>query len=227
MSFLRPEWPAPPNVHALVTTRALGDMARGSAARSKLRAEIPENPVWLRQVHGTAVFDADADAERESGIEPVADAAITRTRGTVCAVTMADCMPVFLTNAGGTAAAVAHAGWRGLCAGVLEATAEALGDTDLIAWLGPAIGPQVYEVGPEVRDAFMNRDPSAVSAFTPSAREGHWLLNLYSVARARLRQCGIERIYGGDLCTYTDSRRFFSYRLDGTRARMAAAIWLA
>jgi YfiH family protein len=225
MSLLRPEWPAPANVHALVTTRAFGDMARGSAARMKLRAEIPQDPVWLRQVHGIAVLDADA--ERERGIEPVADAAITRKRGTVCAVTVADCMPVFMTNAGGTAAGVAHAGWRGLCAGVLEATAAALGDTDLIAWLGPAIGPRVYEVGPEVREAFVKRERTAEAAFVPSARPGHWLVDLYSVARARLRQCGIGRVYGGDFCTYTDSRRFFSYRLDGTRARMAAAIWLA
>jgi purine-nucleoside/S-methyl-5'-thioadenosine phosphorylase / adenosine deaminase len=225
MSFVRPEWPAPANVRALVTTRALGDMARGSAARLKLRAELPGDPVWLHQVHGIAVFDVDA--EPESGVEPVADAAITRERRNVCAVTVADCMPVFLTNAAGTAVGVAHAGWRGLCAGVLEATAAALGGTDLIAWLGPAIGPQSYEVGPEVREAFMSRDPSAVTAFMPGARAGHWLLDLYSVARARLRQCGIGRIYGGGFCTYTDSRRFFSYRRDGTRARMAAAIWVA
>ena len=225
MSFVEPEWPAPGNVRALVTTRALGDMARGSEARSKLRAKIPEDPAWLRQVHGIAVLDADA--ERDSGIEPVGDAAITRKRGTVCAVTIADCMPVFLANAGGTAVGVAHAGWRGLCAGVLEATATALGGTDLIAWLGPAIGPQVYEVGPEVREAFMNRDPSAATAFMPSAHAGHWLLDLYSVAGARLRKCGVGRVYGGGFCTYTDSQRFFSYRRDGTRARMAAAIWLA
>jgi YfiH family protein len=225
MSSIRPEWPAPPKVHALVTTRVLGDMARGSPARSELRAAIPDHPVWLRQVHGIAVLDADA--EREPEIEPVADAAITRKPGTVCAVTVADCMPVFITNAGGTAAGVAHAGWRGLCAGVLEATVAALGGTDLVAWLGPAIGPQAYEVGPEVREAFMMRDPSAATAFMPGARAGHWHLDLYSVARARLRQCGIERVYGGGFCTYTDSERFFSYRRDGTRARMAAAIWLA
>ncbi|HEY6821589.1 MAG TPA: peptidoglycan editing factor PgeF [Burkholderiales bacterium] len=224
MSFVEPDWPAPPGVRAFVTTRLLGDMARGSPARSKLRAAVPQDPEWLRQVHGIAVLDADA--ERDAGIEPVADAAVTRKRGTVCAVTVADCMPVFLTDARGTSVGVAHAGWRGLCAGVLEATATALGGGDLIAWLGPAVGPKVYEVGAEVREAFMSRDSSAATAFSPAARPGHWLLDLYSVARSRLRQCGIERVYGGGFCTYTEAERFFSYRRDATSARMAAAIWL-
>jgi len=225
MSFVEPDWPAPPSVHALVTTRSVGDMARGSRARSTLRAQIPGEPVWLRQVHGIAVLDADA--QRDSELEPVADAAVTRKRGTVCAVTVADCMPVFLANTRGTAVAVAHAGWRGLCAGVLEAATAALGGSDLLAWLGASIGPKVYEVGAEVREAFIGRDRSAATAFSPAGRAGHWLLDLYAVARSRLRRCGIERVYGGGFCTYTEAERFFSYRREATSARMDAAIWLA
>ena len=225
MNLIVPEWPAPSSVRALVTTRASGDMARGSPARAGLQTHVPADPVWLRQVHGTAV--ADADAPRTGNQEPVADASFARKRGTVCAVTVADCMPVFMTDSRGSVVGAAHAGWRGLCAGVLEATAAAIGGGDLLAWLGPAIGPKVYEVGIEVREAFIERDPSAAAAFAPSARAGHWLLDLYSVARARLHQCGVERIYGGGFCTYTDRDRFFSYRREGTSARMAAAIWLA
>jgi hypothetical protein len=224
VSFIVPEWPAPPNVRTLVTTRAEGDMARGSPARVTLRAQVPSEPVWLRQVHGTAVADAGGRSVAE---EPVADAALARERGTVCVVTVADCLPVFLTDARGSVIAVAHAGWRGLCAGVLEATAKAMACADILAWLGPCIGPKVYEVGAEVRDAFMQRDPHAASAFVPGARPGHWLLDLYGVARLRLRQSGIERIHGGGFCTYTEHDRFFSYRRDRTSARMAAAIWLA
>jgi YfiH family protein len=225
MNFIVPEWPAASSVHALVTTRAAGDMARGSPARAGLRTHLPADPVWLRQVHGTAI--TDADAPRPGAQEPVADASFARKPGTVCAVTVADCMPVFFADSRGTVVSVAHAGWRGLCAGVLEATVAAIGGGDLLAWLGPAIGPKVYEVGADVREAFIERDPSAEGAFAPSARTGHWLLDLYSVARARLRQCGVGRIYGGGFCTYTDRDRFFSYRREATAARMAAAIWLA
>lgn len=224
MSFVYPDWPAPPNVRAFVTTRAAGDMARGSAVRAALRAHLPGDPAWLRQVHGIAV--ADADALREAVEEPSADAAVARKRGTVCAVTVADCMPVFMTDREGTVVAVAHAGWRGMSAGVLEATASAMGGSDLLAWLGPAIGPQAYEVGADVFEAFTSRDPSAQAAFIPR-RDGHWLLDLYAAARIRLRRCGFEHVYGGDFCTHADASRFFSYRRDRSACRMAAAIWLA
>jgi len=136
-------------------------------------------------------------------------------------------MPVLLADQKGDAVGIAHAGWRGLCSGVLEATADRLGDASaLIAWLGPAIGPRVYEVGDEVRAAFVARDAAAASAFT-AARPGHWLLDLYAVARQRLQACGVTRIHGGGLCTYSDQERFFSYRRDRSQGRMAATIWLA
>lgn len=223
MSVVVPDWPAPPNVRAFVTTKAEGDMARGYAARKALA--VPAAPRWLRQVHGAAVIEADAIGEGAE--EPVADGAIARRRGTVCSVTVADCMPVLLTDRSGSVVSVAHAGWRGLCAGVLEAAAEAMRARELMAWMGPAIGPAVYEVGEEVREAFVSRDTGASDAFRASARPGHWLLDLYAVARRRLRASGVESIHGGGFCTYTDTERFFSYRRDRTACRMAAAIWLA
>ena len=224
-SLIFPDWPAPPRVKALVTTRAFGDLARGAHGRAALRERLPAPAVWLRQVHGAAV--ADADRARAAGEEPQADASFAREPGTVCVVTVADCMPVLLADAKGSVVAIAHAGWRGLCGGVLEATVGALGPPgELLAWLGPAIGPRVYEVGDEVRAAFIARDASAASAFAPK-RPGHWLLDLYAVARQRLRACGVARVHGGGLCTYSDPERFFSYRRDAAKGRMAAAIWLA
>jgi len=142
-------------------------------------------------------------------------------------VMLADCMPVLLSDEDGTAVAAAHAGWRGLCAGVIERTVEALAipPARLTAWLGPAIGPEVYEVGEEVRAAFLERDAAAEHAFI-ATRPGHWLLDLYAVARQRLTRMGVSRLFGGGFCTYSDSKRFFSYRRDKTKERMAALIWL-
>ena len=221
MDFLTPTWPAPSKVNAWVTLRTLGDMA--GEGRRAIRPLLPAEPVWMRQVHGTTVLEAD----RHRALAE-ADAAIARTPMTVCAVMIADCMPVFLTDDAGSAVAVAHAGWRGLCAGVLEETIERLSlpRASLLAWLGPAIGPKVYEVGDEVRAAFIARDPAASGAFTTS-RPGHWLLDLYAVARQRLLKAGVSRVYGGGACTYSDAERFFSYRRDRTKERMAALIWLA
>lgn len=219
--MIEPEWPSAPRVRALVTTRVLGDMA-GEEGRPKLRAFVPAEPRWLRQVHGTSVF------KNEFHIEiPQADASITRTPGVVCAVMAADCMPVLLSDERGTVVGAAHAGWRGLCAGVLEATlaAMAVPEKEVLAWLGPAIGPQAYEVGEEVRIEFLRKDPAAASAFAP-ARPGHWLLDLYAVARQRLRSQGVRSIHGGGYCTYTEETRFFSYRRDRTASRMAALIWM-
>jgi YfiH family protein len=210
-----PDWPAPPKVRALMTTR--------NTDQASLRALLPAEPAWLRQVHGTRVVRLD-----QSISNPEADAAVTGTKNQVCAVRAADCMPVLLVDEGATVIGAAHAGWRGLSAGVIENTVQAMGIAGgkLLAWLGPAIGPKVYEVGEEVRSAFLARDAAAAAAFAP-ARPGHWLLDLYTVARQRLRACGVERIFGGNYCTYSEPQRFHSYRRDATGGRMAALIWLS
>ena len=217
MELIRPDWPVPCNVKAIVTTRPFGDMARGAPARARLRAHLPAEPKWLRQVHGNEVIDADS-----AGDEPQADAAVGRRRGTVCAVLIADCLPVILADANGSVVGVAHAGWRGLSCGVIEATVRAMASGALIAWLGPAIGPRVYEVGDEVCAAFLPEEQSAFVATRP----GHWLLDLYAVARRRLGASGVKRVYGGGFCTYSQSERFFSYRRERGSGRMAALVWL-
>ena len=217
MELIRPDWPAPSNVKALVTTRPLGDMAAGAPGRARLRAHLPAEPRWLRKVHGNEVIDADSARG-----QPQADAAVARRRGTVCSIMIADCMPVILADASGSVVGVAHAGWRGLSSGVIEATVRAMGSRTLIAWLGPAIGPRVYEVGDEVRAAFL---PGERSAFV-ATRPGHWLLDLYAVARQRLEASGVERVYGGGFCTYSEPERFFSYRRERGTGRMAALVWL-
>ena len=212
--MIQPEWAAPPRVRALVTTRDFGDLA-DEVARRRLRALLPAEPAWLKQVHGTRLVDLDRDLERE------ADAALTRKSRTVCIVKAADCMPVLFADVAGTTVAAAHAGWRGLAGGVLEATVEAMRvpRQKLIAWLGPAIGPQVYEVGEDVYRAFA----AYPQAFVPT-RPGHWRLDLYAVARAKLK--GLKEVSGGDFCTYSERERFFSFRRERSGARMAAAIWL-
>jgi len=212
---IQPDWPVPARVRALVTTRDFGDLA-DEGVRSKLRALLPGEPAWLKQVHGKRVIDLDAHSPGE------ADASVTRKPGTVAVVKAADCMPVLFTDHAGTTVAAAHAGWRGLAGGVLEETVKAMGvpPQQLLAWLGPAIGPRVYEVGEDVRAAFS----SYPNAFVPT-RPGHWLLDLYAVAREKLR--GLKAVSGGSFCTYTDNTRFFSYRRDRSSARMAAVIWLS
>ena len=216
-----PDWPGAPNVRGLVTTRALGDM-KSDAGRLRLRALLPADPLWLRQVHGATAVDA---AVAPAGID--ADAAFATRSKVVCAVMAAECMPVLLADERGEAVAVAHAGWRGLAAGVVEATVAAMGVPAgrLLAWLGPAIGPRAYEIGEEVRAEFLRHDVRAQAAFAP-ARPGHWRLDLYLVARQRLAAAGVGRVYGGGFCTATDGERFFSYRRDRASERMAAAIWL-
>jgi polyphenol oxidase len=211
--LIRPDWPAPPSVRAFATTRAFGDVA-SAQAKGKLRALLPAEPVWLKQVHGKTVLEAGVAHSREG------DASYTRKSNHVCLVQMADCMPVLFTDEAGTTVAAAHAGWRGLSGGVIEATIEAMGvpRRRLLAWLGPAIGPRAYEVGEDVRLAFSNYP----DAFVPT-RPGHWLLDLYAVARAKLE--GLKAVSGGDFCTYTEAERFFSYRREKTSARMAAVIW--
>ena len=213
--MITPDWAAPPRVHALVTTREFGDLKLEEVKR-KLRALVPAEPSWLNQVHGRSVVNLDADRGREG------DAAVTRKTASVCAVYSADCLPVLFADDAGTTVAAAHAGWRGLSRGVLEATIEAMDVPRhrLMAWLGPAIGPRVYEVGEDVRAAFRGYE----SAFTP-ARPGHWLLDLYAVARAKLS--GLKEVSGGGFCTYTEAGRFFSYRRERGNQRLGAFIWLA
>jgi YfiH family protein len=246
-ALLRPDWPPPARVQALVTTRRLpgcseppfdafnlglrnGEAAATAGANRALlvRAfDLPSPPRWLRQVHGTAIADADALARGAAPAgEPEADAAITRTPGRVLAVLTADCLPVLLCAEDGSAVAAAHAGWRGLAAGVLERTIAALGTEParLLAWLGPAIGPASYEVGEEVRAAFAAHDGASTAAFLPT-RPGHWRCDLYALARQRLAAAGVARVSGGDFDTFTDAR-FYSHRRDAVTGRFATLVWL-
>lgn len=243
--LIRPDWPVPPNVCAAVTTRLLsgasqppfdafnlgahcGDAADAVAAnRQRLidLAAFPHPPHWLAQVHGVAV-------QRVTSREPVttppqADAAVTDVPGAVLAILTADCLPVLFATKGGSEIAAAHAGWRGLAAGVLEATVAAMHSApeNLLAWFGPAAGPAHYEIGEEVRAAFVDPDPAAATCFV-ATRPGHWLVDLYALARRRLAAAGVTAVSGGDLCTISDPQRFYSYRRDGRTGRMASLLWL-
>ena len=241
-SCFEPDWPAPPNVRAVLTTRLGGvsegkfsslnfgdhvgdDAKRVAANRALLTACIDARPVWLEQVHGTRVVDASVCVAANR--VPQADAAFSRQAGVACVVMTADCLPVLFCDDAGTVVAAAHAGWRGLLAGVLEETIVAMGvpGEKLMAYLGPAIGPRTFEVGDEVCEAFVSRDERAQAAFVPSAT-GKWLANIYRLARQRLQGTGVRRINGGTFCTYTEAERFFSYRRDGMTGRMASMIWL-
>jgi hypothetical protein len=239
--WIVPSWPVPHGIRALVTTRAGGVSAApyrslnlGFATgddpqcvqenRSRLAALLPQEPRWLKQVHGARVVEAEAAHDR-----PEADASIARTAGTVCAVLVADCLPVLLADRAAGVVAAAHAGWRGLAAGVIDNTvaAMALEGVDaahVIAYIGPGIGPRAFEVGDEVRAAYVRRDPGDAAAFSPHA-PGKWLADLPALARRALERCGVREIYGGELCTYSDPLRFYSYRRDGETGRMAALVW--
>lgn len=238
--LLVPDWPAPARVHAWQTLRTGGcslapwgsfnlgdhvgdDPAHVLANRASLRTYLPSEPLWLKQVHGIAAIEA---GDLPKSLE--ADAAFTRRANIVCAVMTADCLPVLFCDRAGTVVAAAHAGWRGLVAGVLEATIKDMAAPagELLAWLGPAIGPQCFEVGDEVRAAFVAADPEAGDAFLPSG-PGKWLADIYALARRRLQRSGIKDIYGGGSCTVSEPERYFSYRRDGMTGRMATLIWLA
>ena len=237
LSALPASWPAPAGVHALTTLRGQVppapapeegfDLSHQAPAENRVRLRatlaLPDQPFWLRQVHGTTVADIDA-----SGGVREADAAVTRRPGRVLAVLTADCLPVALCHTEGSALGIAHAGWRGLATGVLEATVRAMRapSDELMAWLGPAIGPAAFEVGDEVRAAFLAADEGSGAAFIPT-RDGHWLADLYTLARRRLASAGVHRVYGGDACTLSSPERFFSYRRDRARARMATLLWRA
>jgi YfiH family protein len=195
------------------------------ANRSRLRALLPAEPAWLRQVHGPRVVDAASARER-----PEADASIARAPGTVCAIQIADCLPVLFTDRAGSVVAAAHAGWRGLASGVIDNTVAAMHaagvpEREIIAYIGPGIGPEAFEVGDEVREAYVGSDPDAGDAFRPHV-PGKWLADLPALARRALERCSVTAIYGGNMCTYSDPKRFYSYRRDKDTGRMAALIWL-
>jgi YfiH family protein len=243
------QWPVPANVRAFTTLRHGAGVSRPpfddfnlgnrqaadgddplSVDRNRAdlveRFELPSPPHWLRQVHGTEVLRFDSGGVAR-GAEPVADGSVTSTPGVVLAILTADCLPVVFAAEDGSEIGAAHAGWRGLAAGALENTVAMMQAPagKLVAWRGPAAGPQAYEIGEEVFDAFVSQDGRAESAFM-STRAGHWRVDLYQLARQRLAKLGITRVHGGDLCTISDPRRFYSHRRDARTGRMATVVWM-
>ena len=235
--FIIPDWPAPANVKAIQTTRIGGfsvapydSLNLGSHVkdndfnvvknRQLLRQYLPAEPVWLNQVHGIDVIDASKSLDLQD-----ADSSFSKDKNVVCVTMTADCLPILLCNKQGTAVAAIHAGWRSLCDGVIESTIQSMQvePLSLMAWLGPAIGPEAFEVGDEVRAAFMAKDTQAGQAFKASGDK--WLGDLYMLAKQRLNKQGIVGIYGGNQCTYTEPSQYFSYRRDGVTGRMATMIW--
>lgn len=238
MTWIEADWPAPSTVHAVTTLRTggvstgpyrslnpaghVGDNPDDVAENRRLiqrMLNLPAQPVWLQQVHGNVAVDAGRCDDRVQ-----ADASYSKEPDVVCAVLTADCLPLLFCNPEGTKIAAVHAGWRGLLAGVIEQTLTALQQPDLLVWLGPAIGPTCFEVGDEVRQAFVNKSVDFAAGFRQCA-EQKWLADIYQLARIILAQQGIERSYGGGFCTVTDQERFFSYRRDGETGRMATLIW--
>ncbi len=243
LDFIIPNWPVPANVVALQTTR-LGGVSGAPYASLNLGAHVnddpiavaknrqllspylPNEPVWVNQVHGIEVIDAAQSACLQN-----ADASFTTKPNVVCVTMTADCLPVLLCDKAGTVVAAVHAGWRGLCDGVIEAAVNKLPveHSEILAWLGPAIGPNAFEVGSEVRAQFIAKDAQAASAFQTNGNK--WLGDIYQIARQRLNYLGVTQIYGGsvneDFCTYTDATRFYSFRRDDVTGRMASLIWLA
>lgn len=235
------DWPAPPHVCAIMTTRS-GGVSSGAYAslnlgshvgdsidavadnRRRLRAVLPEAPVWLDQVHGTHVVALESLTRAVPS-----DAVVSRAAGRVCAIMTADCLPVVLCDRDGSVVAAAHAGWRGLCDGVLERTVASMQvpPASLIAWMGVAIGPSVFEVGSEVRAAFVAKNIQAKAAFRPSQNPEKWFADIYLLAAQRLQACGVGSVYGGEACTFSEPDRFFSYRRDGVTGRMATCVWIS
>lgn len=243
---ITPDWPAPANVKAVCSTRAGGcsvgpyqslnlgrhvgdDPAAVNRNRQLFRstAQMPGQPVWLNQTHSSRCITLSADTAYPSDSDGTdADASFSRQAGIICTVMTADCLPVLICNQAGTEIAAVHAGWRGLCNGVIENTMRLFSQpATCMSWLGPAISQPVFEVGGEVRAAFMQQDPAAASAFV-ATEQGKWLADLYLLARQRLARLGVSAVYGADYCTYRQAADFFSYRRDGQTGRMAAAIWL-
>ncbi len=254
MDVIIPNWVGTPtNISAFSTTRRGGvsvgpyDDGAGSGGlnlgshvgdleqhvqynRARLQTYLPRRPLWLTQVHGTDVINAADMNAAESRLPPEADASITTQAGVVCIIQAADCLPVLFCDRNGHVVGAAHAGWRGLLAGVLENTVMHMrnaGAEEILAWLGPAIGPGCFEVGKEVVDAFWADNRETISAFKPiPERPGKFLADLYALAKKRLNNSDVYRIYGGGLCTMTDQQRFYSYRRDGITGRMASLIWI-
>jgi YfiH family protein len=241
LEVIVPSWPAPASVRALFTTRHGGvssapfahlnlgrhvgdelDAVDENRARVREAFDVPQEPRWLHQVHGAGVVDA-GEAQPSSR----ADASFSGAAGVVCAVLVADCLPVLLCGRETGEVAAVHAGWRGLLGGVLQATVArmATAPSHLLAWMGPAIGPEAFEVGPEVRRDFLVKNPEYAVAFRPSPRRGRWLADVYAIARVALGQAGVGDVHGAEWCTYSEPERFFSYRRDGLTGRMAALIW--
>jgi hypothetical protein len=246
--FIIPDWPAPAHVHAASTTRQGGVSAapydsfnlathvgddeqcvRQNRQHLRRALQLPAEPTWLDQVHGVEVVEAGV---LNSPSPCAADASISTESGVVCTVMTADCLPVLMCDRHGRGVAAAHAGWRGLAGGVIEITAQRLCQRlachadELLVWLGPAIGPQAFEVGNEVRAAFIERDAAAEQAFVAN-RPGHWLADIYLLARQALQRQGIEAVYGGGRCTYSEAESFFSFRRSPTTGRMASLVWLS
>jgi purine-nucleoside/S-methyl-5'-thioadenosine phosphorylase / adenosine deaminase len=245
---LEPDWPAPPGIRAVVTLRQGGvsqppfdtlnvgtrcgdapEAVTENRRRIREALRLPSEPCWLTQVHGADVVSlgGSLDPGGQAAAPPCADAAVTRAPGRVCAIQVADCMPVLFAARDGVAVGASHAGWRGLAAGVLQATVRALAvePSELLAWMGPAIGPQHFEVGDDVRTALLAVDAGVAPAFTPNSR-GRWQCDLYAVARRQLEAAGVREVHGGGWCTFADPARFFSYRRDGRCGRMAALLWM-
>jgi polyphenol oxidase len=255
LSCIEPDWPAPVNVRAVATTRQggtsvgpfaslnlgahVGDDERAVIEnRRRVRAALalPADPLWLNQVHGTTVVEAASSFSspppfdgggQGGGAAPTADASCSHSPGQVCVVLTADCLPVLFCDREGSCVAAAHAGWRGLVGGVLDNTVRAMGIAPgrLLAWLGPAIEQDAFEVGPEVREQFVAVSSDNAPAFTPNAR-GRWQADLYELARRQLAQLGVGHVYGGGFRCYADRDRFFSYRRDSTTGRMATMVWM-
>lgn len=236
--WLIPDWPAPAGIKACVTTRAggisiapfdsfnLGDHVDDDPAavahnRALLTSRLHTQPAWLKQVHGINVVEASPTEVLQ------ADASWSQTPGVACTIMTADCLPALFCNRQGTQVAAAHAGWRGLAAGVLEAAVDSFADapSEILVWLGPAIGPQAFEVGPEVRDAFIATHPETIEAFVPSVNAGKFMADIYQLARMRLAAHGVKAVYGGGLSTYNDER-FFSYRRGARTGRFASLVWI-
>ncbi|NOT11854.1 MAG: peptidoglycan editing factor PgeF [Methylococcaceae bacterium] len=236
--WLVPDWPAPDHIKAATTLRTGGVSASPYASFNsalhvgdqrdrvlqnrqllKARLNLPDEPLWLSQIHSNVVIDAAKSARLQE-----ADASYTMQTGIVCTVMTADCLPLLVCDKEGICVAAIHAGWRGLAAGIITNTIKALPIADLMVWLGPAIGPESFEVGKEVRDAFKKKSEINLTAFKQVSDE-KWLADIYQLARHELMELGIDQVYGGNFCTVTDSARFYSYRRDNVTGRMATLIW--
>ena len=235
-SYIIPDWPVASQVKAISTLRTGGisqapydsmNLAqhvgddKTVVAQNRALLNLPAEPLWLSQVHSAQVVDA-----AQAAVDSEADASFSRQAGVICCVMTADCLPLLVCNRAGTEVAAIHAGWRGMAAGIIEQTIHTLtsAPSELRVWLGPGIGADVYEVGDEVRNAFVQQHNQATLAFTPSA-SGKWLADMYQLAKQRLARLGVTEVYGGDYCTYSQADKFFSYRRDGVTGRMASMIW--